>query len=163
MLMQGLLPAIMLFIAYRLVAPQKNLEARLQVKKEALLEALNVLDAQASYYFKNQGAVLQKEQMKTIRATFNKLLICTHNPAIPKKFAEFFFYKSKDNELNNPHITMFNDFRNLIRTELNLPKIDFKAYPFKDASYFAYVDCAEEKKPLEGKTTKENKTASNLK
>ena len=76
-LMQGLLPLIMVFIAYALAFPKKNFETRLQVKKDAFLEALNILDAQTSYYFKKQGALLQKVEIEDVRATFSKLLIFT--------------------------------------------------------------------------------------
>jgi hypothetical protein len=81
------------FCCIRASLSQKNFEARLQVKKEAFLDALNILDAQTSYYFRKQGALLQTVEIEDIRATFSKLLICTDNPEIYKKFAEFFSHK----------------------------------------------------------------------
>lgn len=150
-LMLGFLPPIMALIAYKLAFPRKNFEARLEVKKEAFLAALNILDAQASHYFKKQGAIEQNEQIKDIRATFSKLLICTDDPAIPKKFAEFFFRNRNVKESGDVHINIFNEFRNLVRKELGLPNIDFKSYPFENNSYFLYADCAKEVKPSDHK------------
>ncbi|MEI6187160.1 MAG: hypothetical protein WCP46_01485 [Alphaproteobacteria bacterium] len=156
-LMQGLLPLIMVFIAYALAFPKKNFETRLQVKKDAFLEALNILDAQTSYYFKKQGALLQKVEIEDVRATFSKLLICTDNPEISKKFAEFFSHKKSDPESGESHLIILNQFRNLIRKELGLTQIDFKSYPFENNSYFLYVGCAKENKHAKHNQTAELK------
>jgi hypothetical protein len=149
--MQKALPIIMAVVAYKLTFPQKNFETRLEVKKEAFLTALNILDSQASFYFQNQGAIIQKEEIKDIRSTFSQLLICSDNPDIPKKFAEFFFQSKNIAKSGDIHIKILNAFRNLIRKELGLQELDFKSYPFEKSSYFLYADCAKENKSRDHK------------
>lgn len=128
-----------------LAFPKKNFETRLEIKKEAFLSALNILDAQASHYIKDKQIILQKVPMKEIRATFSKLLVFSDNPTIPEEFA-LFFYGPERNKNFDP-INVLNDFRNLVRKELGLKKINFNKFTSVDASYFAYVSCAEEPTP----------------
>ena len=123
---------------------QKIFEARLDIKKQAFLEALNILDAQASFYFKAEGAILQKVAMEKIRATFNNLLVFSNCLDIPRTYVLFICGKN-DNKMKT-----LNTFRNLIRKELGLGEVDFKDVTYKNIAYFNSVECANEAKVKTG-------------
>lgn len=138
------------YFSYR----KKIFEARVDIKKETFLDALNILDSQASYYFKENGAVLNEVPMEKVRSTFNKLLIFSDSLEIPNKFI-IFLLGDKDNKL-----TTLNQFRNLIRKEIGLEEINFSDAPYKNVSFLNSIICAEEVKgnmTKSGKAEKESK------
>ena len=51
-------------------------------------------------------------------------------------------------------VQVLNEFRNLLRQELGLEKMDFHERPFDEISYFSLIDCAKESKSKKSRKPK---------
>lgn len=99
------------------------------LKRDACLEALSAVDAM----FSNQvwtnvprQPTIQKVEILKFRECHSKLILSCNNIKTVEKFLEIMFYYTTETCTQSPQTELLNEFRNLIREELNFgSKLEF--------------------------------------
>jgi hypothetical protein len=100
---------------------QSIFHAKYQLKHEAYLEALKMVDAHFSHTLQDpDGGQIVKQFATTedARECHNKLILACENPDILEVFSEIMFGPEKKDAPITPPTDLLNRFRNLIRGEL---------------------------------------------
>lgn len=92
-------------------------EQKRQLKYEACLEALAVIDAHLSQVFAPENPTPQPVSAIRAREAHSKLILSCNNILIVEKFGEIYF-GPRTGESPRPPTDILNEFRNLIRLEL---------------------------------------------
>ncbi|MCD4654973.1 hypothetical protein K8T06_13695 [bacterium] len=95
-------------------------QKKYQLKYEACLDALSLIDAHFSHTFDNGGQKIIRQYATTehARTTHNKLILSCENKDILKKYEEIMYGHANDGN-ETPPTDLLNDFRNLIRKDLS--------------------------------------------
>jgi hypothetical protein len=91
-----------------------------QLKYNACLEALRLIDAHFSHTLRDPGGAEPSEQYATTesaRACHNNLILSCEDPKLIELFSAIIF-GPKSGEQQKPPTDLLNDFRNLVRKEL---------------------------------------------
>jgi hypothetical protein len=93
-------------------------QAKRELKYEACLDALSVIDAFFSHYFTELKPTPQEANTARARECHSKLILSCENTEIIEKFAEIMFGPADPNTGQKPKTDLLNEFRNLVRKEL---------------------------------------------
>jgi hypothetical protein len=96
-------------------------QAKFQLKHEACLEALALIDAHFSQVLKSPDGVEASKQYSTAekaRVCHSKLILSCEDTKVLEKFAEIMFGPKTKHQEGRPLTDLLNEFRNLIRHEL---------------------------------------------
>jgi hypothetical protein len=96
---------------------QAGRAAKRQLKYEACLDALSVVDAHFVQIFSGENPTPQLADTQKARECHNKLILSCDDVGIVEKWAEILF-GPKQGEERRPPTELLNEFRNLIRQEL---------------------------------------------
>lgn len=100
---------------------QSVFQAKYQLKHDACLVALGLVDAHFSHTLVNPGgpaATRQYATAKEARECHNKLILSCENPEILIVFSELMFGPRGTESASAPPTDVLNKFRNLVRAEL---------------------------------------------
>lgn len=96
-------------------------ENKYQLKHEACLEALSLIDAHFSHVLNSPEGPAPDKQFATTehaRKVHNKLILSCENHEILNLFDKIIFGQDDNNEESKPPTDLLNEFRNLVRDEL---------------------------------------------
>lgn len=108
---------------------------RLEIKREALLQALNLTDAILSHKSTKSTTVKTDFTMEQVRSCYNTLTTVIDNKELLSLFR-----KAWGLGLVNPTFDIITDLRNEVRKEMGFGKDDIDMH--RDKAFFGYIDGA---------------------
>lgn len=125
-------------------------QRRWEIKREACLEALEIIDARfADYPWISNEKLIKVDKQKSIptakiRSCFNKLVLACKDSSVPKAFEKCLNLKIDNRDVQSLSMSDVVPFRNAIRKELGLGKDDL----ITDISWITYITWKHAKKKV---------------
>ncbi len=97
------------------------LKTKYELKYNACLDALELIDSYFSHSLKNPDGTTPTKEFRSIsdaRQCHSKLILTCENPLLLDKFLEIFFRNQDNGKCINPPTDLLNEFRNIVRSEL---------------------------------------------
>ena len=108
-------------IKSRILREDGILKTKYELKYNACLDALELIDSYFSHSFKNLDDTLPTKQFRSVadaRRCHSKLILTCENQILLDKFLEIFFRNQVNEKWLKPPTDLLNEFRSMVRTEL---------------------------------------------